>query len=689
MIRTLRATLAILCLFAVFPAIAQGQQEQQTQKPEAEHLAKIRLVPERGAVKPGEEIWVGIEQSIKPEWHTYWKNPGDSGTAPRITWTLPAGFEAGPVEWPVPHKIAIGPLVNYGYEGSAILLQKLKIPPTLPPGPITLTADVEVLVCQEQCIPEYGTYELILNGPEAETENNADYFTQARALLPKPAPWKTAYKEENGFFVISLPSEAAALQDIEFIPEDWGLVSNGAKPEIKDGTLRQQRGDRPLANLSEIGGLLTYLANGESHALSFTAHKDRMSLLAVNANRAMEKIALLNILLFALLGGLILNLMPCVFPVLSIKALNLVKISERHPELARLHGLYYTAGVVSSFLFIAALLMILRAGGAEIGWGFQLQNPVVVTLLAWLLFVIGLNFSGLFEISGALGNFGNKLTQGNNLKNTFFTGVLATLVATPCTAPFMAAAIGAALTQPPILSLVIFAALGLGLALPYLVLSFMPALQKLLPRPGQWMVAFRQILAFPMYASSVWLIWVLSQQAGPMGTLGSLIGIVLIGLGIQLLRYKRSLPALVTFAAALLLLPAGQITPLSTNPLEIENGFGEVYTPEKLETLLGGNDPVFVEMTAAWCITCKVNHAVAIDTKSTRKVFESNHVQYLVGDWTSQDSAITEYLNSFGRNGVPIYVFYGRRDITGQRPGPVLLPQLLTPGIVADAVNGK
>ncbi|MEM6781925.1 MAG: thioredoxin family protein, partial [Pseudomonadota bacterium] len=329
--------------------------------------------------------------------------------------------------------------------------------------------------------------------------------------------------------------------------------------------------------------------------------------------------------------------------------------------------------------------------GAQIGWGFQLQNPIVVGGLAYLLFIIGLNLMGYFEFGQGMGNVGNKLTQGNGLGSSFFTGILATLVATPCTAPFMAGAIGFALTQPAIVNLAVFAALGLGLALPYLALSFAPALQKVMPKPGAWMNTFKQALAFPMFAGAIWLVWVISKQAGPTGVLQILTGMGVIGFGIWLWGVTKSKAAkaftllLFAISAFMLVMPTAQMVDSAAVSEEAKE-FGEVFTPETLNTLLAeSDDPVFVEMTAAWCITCKVNHATSINIPSTKKAFAENNVQYLIGDWTNQDPEITKFLNSFGRNGVPIYVYYAARNAqTGQRPEAQVLPQILTPGSLSN-----
>lgn len=342
----------------------------------------------------------------------------------------------------------------------------------------------------------------------------------------------------------------------------------------------------------------------------------------------------------------------------------------------------------------------MQAGGQQIGWGFQLQNPIIISLLTYLLFLIGLNLSGFFEIGNTFGNAGQKLTQGDGLNSSFFTGVLATIVATPCTAPFMSVAIGYALLQPAYVSLSVFAALGLGLAFPYLVLSFVPTLQKSMPKPGAWMDIFKQFLAFPMFAFAAWLVWILAQQAGSFGVLGILLGMILLSFAIWLSKVKPRKGKMKTVGViliALSLLGALAVIPAKSSPMNLKEVSEvsaqelsyETYSPPNLKAALDSSAPVFVEMTAAWCITCKVNHASSINRSSTIQLFAKNNVRYLVGDWTNYDPEITQYLKEFGRNGVPIYVFYGAPDPkTNLRPEPVVLPQILTPAIVANTVNG-
>jgi thiol:disulfide interchange protein DsbD len=416
-------------------------------------------------------------------------------------------------------------------------------------------------------------------------------------------------------------------------------------------------------------------------------------------------ISLWQALGLALLGGLILNLMPCVFPVLSMKALSLVKMSNREQSHAVVHGLAYTAGILVCFGVIAAILIALQQTGQQIGWGFQLQSPIVVLLLAYLLFLIGLNLSGVFEVgSASLTNIGSRLSQRQGYTGSFFTGMLATVVATPCTAPFMGAAMGYALTQPPTAALGVFMALGLGLALPYLLLAGIPAFRRALPHPGAWMETFRQFLAFPMYASVAWLVWVYGQQVeGAYAILLAGLGIVFIAMGVWIwkkapLRHPANalvkVVSVMCFGAALAIAalsimraPFVASSAVADQPVQ-HSGNWTPFTQDQLDTALKGNDPVFVNMTASWCITCKVNERVALAVDSTQDLFKEKKILYLVGDWTNQNPEITAYLGTHGRSGVPLYVFYGSRDpTTNARPEPVVLPQLLTPGLIADVVT--
>ena len=660
-----------------------------------DNLVQIRLLAEKSQINANEDIWIGIEQTITPEWHTYWVNPGDSGTATTANWRLPEGFAIGDIQWPIPEKLPYGPLLNYGYENTVTLLQKLTVPAEIPEGAFTLTADIELLVCKEECIPEYGTYTLTLNAPETTTEDNSTLFADALSKLPSKSEAHTAaFYEQNGNFILEANGfEAINADTIEFLPIDWGIISNSAEQSVRVEnnmlTITQARGERSLDTLEIINGLIAFTEqNGTRRALHISATAKPAPITeqpveTTEAAQATNGITIPQALLFALLGGMILNLMPCVFPVLSIKALSLVKIAaenkEAAPHKAKIHGLAYTAGVILSFLAIAAILLILKSAGAGIGWGFQLQNPIVVGSLALLLFAIGLNLSGYFEFGKSI-SVGNTLTQKQGPSGSFFTGVLATAVATPCTAPFMAGAIGFALTQTAAVNLLVFAALGLGLALPYLALSFTPSLQKIMPKPGAWMDVFKQLLAFPMFLSAVWLTWVLTKQAGATGLLQLLLAASALTFGLWLFKFKRIFAktlAFIMFATTIGLVSIQSQMPASDTPqAEMTHN---TYSPKALQTTLSGDAPVFVEMTADWCITCKVNAAIGINIPATRKAFTDNNVTYLIGDWTNEDPIITQYLENYERNGVPLYVYYGPRDANGTRPQGQVLPQILTP----------
>lgn len=414
---------------------------------------------------------------------------------------------------------------------------------------------------------------------------------------------------------------------------------------------------------------------------------------------------------FAFLGGVILNLMPCVFPVLSMKALALCKMSDQEERVVRWHGLEYSAGVIISFVVIAGVLMALRAAGAQVGWGFHLQNPMMVLFLTYVLFAIGLNFSGFFDVKAAFTSLGNDLTRPDKVGGSFFTGVLATFVAAPCTAPFMGAAMGFALTQPVIIGLGVFVVLGLGLAFPYLLLSFVPVVRHILPRPGPWMETFRQFLAFPMYGSAIWLVWVLGQQWGLPGVVKALAGLLTLTFAIWLIKHAeraargvRLMLWVVAVASVVAAFFSGcaacKAKPMATvkdmmaaftaenQPVDshvVPFGDPQAFSPALLEEALAGDGPVLVNMTAAWCITCKANERVALSKSDVKALMADKHVLYLKGDWTNQDPDITAYLADFGRQGVPLYVYYGPRAAeSAMRPEPHILPQILTPALLHD-----
>ncbi len=470
-------------------------------------------------------------------------------------------------------------------------------------------------------------------------------------------------------------------------------------------TISHKRGDRDLNEISALPGVLVIKGEkGSNIGYALTGAPDTTVTIQNSKNRAEttqtnvknsaqvpNDLSWISAVFYAFIGGLILNLMPCVFPVLSIKALSLVKMGSKEQSLARLHGIAYTIGVVLSFLIIGGMLVILKEAGTSVGWGFQLQNPVVVAILAYLLFIVGLNLVGLFEFGSKFSNVGNKLTQNQGIVGSFFTGTLATIVATPCTAPFMAGALGFAALNPSIIGMSVFAALGFGLAFPYLALSFIPALRVFLPKPGAWMKTFKEFLAFPMFASAIWLVWVMNQLSGSFSVLLVLLGMLAIAFSVWLSHHKgRGFAKFLARVLMLLVLivPIFSLSYMKASVVMKSNySFGEEFSPEKLSERLTTDKPVFVEMTAAWCITCKLNHAVAINIESTKKAFADHDVQYLIGDWTNFNDMIRKYIESFGRNGVPLYVYYAPPGKDGKRPAPILLPQVLTPALLSETVS--
>lgn len=690
---------------------------------------KARLISETNAIAAGQSIWVALELDIRDGWHTYWRNPGDSGQATQISWTLPAGLTAGGIVWPAPHRFEIAPLVNYGYAKHAMHLVKITASPDLKPGaPVDLAAKASWLVCADVCIPESANLTLRLPvqaGGAAMDPTVAPLFAAARADLPNAAPAGSEAKIDAGRLVLTLGRDWGAtlsqVKSLAFYPYDDGVIEYVAPQTLahqdgsielsmklgyqppKSGPIRgvliatEQSGKDRISVPIEISAALAPGAAGAAGAP--TAPRFAPMHTGAAAAPLHEKATALPVLmLLAVLGGLILNLMPCVFPVLSIKAIGLVEQAKKHPATVRTKGLVFAAGVIASMLALAAVLLALRAGGEQIGWGFQLQSPLFVTLMMYLLLAVGLNLSGVFEVGGGLAGVGDALTQGDSYRASFFTGVLTTLVATPCTAPFMAAAVGAALTQSPAVALSIFAALGLGLALPYLLLSLAPWMRRALPKPGAWMDTLKQIFAFPLYASAAWLLWVLAQQTSSVGLGAALAGAILVGLAAWAYQKSKGISvggrvaALATALAAVLaaiVLPVrfADVAAASPAPQSAAASSEEwqPYDPARLADLKDAGTPLLVNFTASWCLTCLVNERNAFADPEVRRIFRAKGITLMKGDWTNRDAAITKALADFGRAGVPLYVVYNSKPGGG---APVVLPQLLTAGVVESTFAG-
>jgi thiol:disulfide interchange protein/DsbC/DsbD-like thiol-disulfide interchange protein len=676
----------------------------KTPAPPGPPRVAVSLLSETTSIEPGASFWVGLRQRIAPGWHTYWTNPGDSGEPLTMDWALPAGWEAGPLVFPQPERMPVGPLMSFGYTKEVVLLTRLTAPAGLPTGtPVTLRGHAAWLVCEKICIPEEADVTLTLPVAAGKPAPGAGaaVIEQTRRAVPGPSPWPASLRATPEAVTLSVAApglEPSRIAQIVFFPGRWGVMDHAAIQDVtigRDGiTLRAARGLLPEGPDSDLDGVLVIRERLDQGLVS-----QAFAIKAVATNGTTgPSLSLLAAMGLALAGGLILNLMPCVLPVLSIKALALVGQAEDSPGTVRRHGLAYTAGVLACFAALAGALLALRAGGAQIGWGFQLQSPLVVTALAYVLFALGLSLSGLLVIGGRLTGVGHGLAARPGYAGSFFTGALATVAATPCTAPFMGAAVGYALAQPPAAALAVFEALGLGLALPFLALSLVPAWRRLLPRPGPWMTRLSQALAFPLFASVAWLVWVVSRQAGPDGVALVLVGLLLIAFGAWLHhaaraaapRWRRAATgvALVSAAAAIALAPLAAASPPSPSSTGAPAGAAwEPYSPRRLAELRAQGKPVFVNFTAAWCITCLVNERVALRGPAVAEAFARKGVVYLKADWTSRSAEIASVLGSFGRSGVPLYVVYPSRAGRTVAPEPRVLPQILSEGTIIEAID--
>ncbi|PTU30747.1 protein-disulfide reductase DsbD family protein [Stenotrophobium rhamnosiphilum] len=653
----------------------------------ADHI-EAELIAEHTALKPGEN-WVALRLKPDANWHTYWQNPGDVGLPTQLGWTLPKGVTAGAIQWPYPQLHKLGGLGYFGYGEETLHLVQITLPANWPSSrPVDLKAEAKWLVCADVCIPGKATLSLTLptNAAPAIDSRWTQLFAETRARLPIAAPWKSQFSASNGDFSLRLEGAKLEGATITFFQYDSDLLNSAAPQRIAfdaDGIRLSQKLSPYFAKApAKAQGVLVVQQSGKTQAYELTAEPGTVAVVKTVA-KVDTPITLPLVLLFAVLGGLILNLMPCVFPVLSLKAISVMQNRGHAAKQQRGHALAYTAGVVLSCGAVAVTLLALRAGGQAIGWGFQLQSPIFVGLLAYLMFALGLSMSGAVEFGTRLMGVGQSLTQGSGYGSSFFTGVLATIVASPCTAPFMGTALGYALTQPPLLSLSVFLALGLGLALPFLLLGFFPRLAAFLPRPGAWMETFKQVMAYPLYLTVVWLIWVLAHQTSIDGAGVALVGLVLVAFALWLWNRRGVLAKTLQIASlagalALLAHPLLQTTPASAALSVDPSG---VYSAERLQKLRSQGHTVFIDFTADWCITCKVNEQTVLKTKRVQEAFAAKNVTTLVGDWTRADPEITKVLEEFGRSGVPLYLMY----VNGGEPK--VLPQILTTDTVLEALN--
>jgi DsbC/DsbD-like thiol-disulfide interchange protein/cytochrome c biogenesis protein CcdA len=633
--------------------------------------ATAALVSDTDTVAPGTPFRIGLRLRLAPGWHTYWQNPGNAGVPPQLDLDLPPGAAAGPIDWPVPQRVPEGALMTYAYTGEVLL------PVTVTPAAqwsTSVKAHANWLVCRDICVPEEGEFRLDLPSGTAAASAQAPLFAAFDRQVARPSPWP-AVVDGDGMLLVRGPElTPATVADAWFIPDTAGAIRDSAAQPLTVWpggftlALRPGKAFRPADGLSGILSIRDRSGLATDVVLRAAAGTVPPQAPALRLQRVLG---------LAFLGGLILNLMPCVFPVLALKVVGLAGVERGK---ARWQAAAYTAGVLVAFAGLCAALLAARAVGSAAGWGFQFQSPVFVAAMTWLLFAVGLNLSGVYEIGTGLTRSGHRLAVYPGQLGSFFTGLLAVVVATPCTAPFMGVAIAAGLAEPPAVTMLVFLAMGIGLATPYAVLAAVPALWRTAPRPGRWMEVLRQALAFPMYGASAWLLWVVSQEAGPSGVLTTVAGLVLLGFAGWVLgitqggadrgRRVGQAAAAAALLAALALLSGIEVAP-GAPAVAAESG-AEPFSATRLAALRAEGRPVFVNMTAAWCVTCLLNERVAIGSDAVRRAFADRHVAYLKGDWTRQDPQITDYLRRNGRDGVPLYVYYpphGR---------PAVLPQILT-----------
>jgi thiol:disulfide interchange protein len=690
----LRALLALAFLGVAVPASAV---------PVSTPHVEAELVAERNGWIAGSTNWVALRLQPEEGWHTYWRNPGDSGLPTTLAWTLPEGWKAGEISWPYPSRHKLGDLVNYGYDSETLHLVPVDVPAGAE-GEVTIKALAKWLVCADICIPGQADVSLALPVSEIATADPvwAQRFADTRARLPQPEPLAGVFAVTDAEVRLQVDAvELAGSTSVEFYPYADDLVNHGAPQRVAlSGSVARFAQDRSAAFAeapATVDGVVVVQGSSEKYAYTVSAAPGEVDTVAAPpppaappapaADAAVPDLWLA--LGFALLGGLILNLMPCVFPVLSIKAISVLESRRGDRKAERLHALAYTGGAVLSCAAVALAIVLLREGGEQLGWGFQLQAPLFVAVLAYVVLALGLSLSGVVQFGTRLMGVGQGLVEQGGYTGSFFTGVLAVVVASPCTAPFMGTALGFALTQPLHVAVLVFATLGLGLALPFLLLGLFPALGAWLPRPGAWMETFKQVMAFPLYLTVVWLLWVLGRQAGGDAVAIVMCGLVALAFALWLwsggARLRRALALLAGLGAfAFLAHPAvtAPVAPMA-RPATVAVGQAskEPYSDARLQELRAAGRIVFVNFTADWCITCKVNEKVALGNERVLELMAEKNVAWLEADWTTPDPAITAALGRFGRSGVPLYLLYGPEG------EPEILPQILTPDSVIEAVN--
>lgn len=697
---------------------------------------QVKLLTEENSIQAGRPIWVALHLNIEKGWHVYWKNPGDAGLPLKLNWKLPEGFQADPLQWPFPEKFIFEDMVGFGYEDEVILLTRITPPDTLPNGSdIQLNGEVQWLVCSPQnCQPGSAPVHLSIktssDTPQVD-KTAADIFQKARSKMPKSQVQVTAIHKE-GVLQLQIPELTSdSVTGVYFFPEQQNVIDPSFEPVVSDtaepskGYLVNLKGGEEIGVKSKnLKGVLV-LQNHDEDILALNIdspiqndnEKEFLSLSDFNATSNPLRTSIGNssfatsshtsfegglalALGFAFLGGMLLNLMPCVLPVMSFKVMSFVKMARESRVLTIKHGLMFSVGVILSFWALAIVMLLLRTYGQAVGWGFQLQEPLFVVILASLLFIFALSLFGVFEWGLFLASWAgqtesDKTRQTSGYMASFFSGVMATAVATPCTGPFLGSAVGFAVTLPMYQSLMIFTSLGVGMCFPYLLLSIFPSCLRFIPKPGAWMETFKQLMGFLLLATVLWLLWVFSAQTNSLSLICLLGGFLCFSIGAWLYgkgctplisRSKRiiayiSVALMIVAGCEFILVPrTSWYEPLTVNHDKWEGW--ETFTPQRVAELRKEGKPFLIDFTAKWCLICQTNHLVLTSDEVTRKLAEAGVVK-LKADWTKSDPAITEELSKYGRTSVPLYVLYGNDP----KQEPAILPQVLTPDIVLDHLS--
>jgi thiol:disulfide interchange protein len=712
---------SFLAIFMIFCAICSaGDSFEDFKDP-----VQAEMIVEHKSVQPLTPFWVGVRLNLDSGWHAYWKNPGDAGMAPQIEWDLPEGYAVEEILWPSPKKFTAMDAIGFGYDEEVILLARIT-PPKTAHSSADIRASVNWVVCDDaSCLPGSQEIEAQVSitpqSPELHPEH-APYFSQARQKLPNPVQ-KIEGERKNGLICFAF-DKAKTLSHAAFYPEQPEWIDSSVDPVIIDqGTIvlkeiKTMEGE-PLKGVLVLDDQEAYeihvsLSPSAKPYVAMNQGKNRNSAsaatpLEIDTQNTAEdahsfKGSVLMAIGLAFLGGLILNCMPCVLPVISFKVLSFVKMAGKSRGLMFKHGLAFSFGVILSFWVLAGVLLLLQSWGESVGWGFQLQEPLFVGILAAVILVFALSLFGVFELGTGFATAAGQATisKEEGLISSFLSGVLATAVATPCTGPFLGTAIGFAVTLPTFQALMIFTSLGLGMASPYLLLGAFPELLKWMPKPGNWMIVFKEIMGFIMMATVLWLVWVFGAQTDTFALFILLVGFFFLAIGAWILGkwgtpIKSKNTRIIGYAAALLIFVLGGVTiakastlaPVpSPSYLNSEVALTDPagadqwipFSPEKLAELQAQGTPVFIDFTAKWCLICQANHAM-LETESVREKFQEKKVVKMLADWTKKDPVIAEWLKKFGRNGVPLYVMFDGEQ------NPAILPQVLTPDLITEQLD--